>query len=150
MARRLSSRAVALGAVVTVSSVVLAGCATGGSTYAGSEQVVMDSFEEGDTSTDEDLLEEEEDEDEVVARCVRRDSEDDGRYVIVDDDRCDSAGRHGAYLWYYGGTKVRNRVSKGTTSRPRDSLVVTKSGDEITRAGKISTNGFGNRTSTGS
>ncbi|GAA2404127.1 hypothetical protein [Nonomuraea africana] len=41
-------------------------------------------------------------------------------------------------------------VSDGTTARPRDSYVVTTSGEELTRAGKISTNGFGNRTSTGS
>lgn len=152
MARRLSSRAVTLGAVVTVSSVVLSGCASSGSVYAGSDQVVMDSSSDEDfVEDDEDFVEDEEEEpdDEVVARCVRRDSEDHGRYVVVDDDRCDGAGRHSAYLWYYGGTKVRNRVSKGTTNRPRDSYVVTKSGDEITRAGKVTTNGFGNRTSTG-
>ncbi|MFE3454641.1 hypothetical protein ACFXJ8_37540 [Nonomuraea sp. NPDC059194] len=146
MARRLSSRAVTLGAMVTVSSVVLAGCASGGSTYTapytdtytGSDQAVIEPEEEV------------EEEDDVVARCVRRDSEDDGAYVIVDDERCDGTGRHSAYLWYYGGTKIKNRVSKGTTTRPRHSSVVTRSGDQITRSGKISTNGFGNRTSTGS
>ncbi|MFD1933649.1 hypothetical protein ACFSKW_19500 [Nonomuraea mangrovi] len=154
MARRLSSHAVRLGAVVTVSSVVLSGCASGDSVYAGSDQVVMDSSSEEDFVEEdvEDEVEEDEEEpdDEVVARCVRRNSEDHGRYVVVDDDRCDGAGRHGAYLWYYGGTKVRNRVSKGTTNRPRHSYVVTRSGDEITRSGKVTTNGFGNRTSTGS
>ncbi|MET9336537.1 hypothetical protein [Nonomuraea sp. NPDC003804] len=160
MARRLSSGAVTLGAVVTVSSVVLSGCASGGSTYVGSEQVATDSFTEEDTSAEDDLAEEaeeaeeagedEEEEDEVVARCVRRDSESDDGYVIVSDDRCDGAGRHSAFLWYYGGTKVKNRLVKGTTIRPRGAYIVTKGGDEITRTGKISRSGFGNRTSTGS
>ncbi|GAA3465735.1 hypothetical protein [Nonomuraea roseola] len=170
MRRALSSRSVSLGALVALSSAVLTGCASPepsstieyvtphGDHVEG--EPVDDSAEEEPVDDEGETLEEdhgdedyEEDfeEDEVVATCVERDSEDDDSYEVVDDENCDGVSKHGAYLWYYGGTTTAGgRISGGTTARPRDVSIVTGGGDELTRSGKISTNGFGNRTSTGS
>lgn len=148
--RRLSSRSVTAGAVTAVSALVLASCASPSEPtwrqadpapqgYTPSEQVVEDYDE---------WLEEEEDD--VVAHCVRRSSKDDGTYLVVRDKLCDGTGKHHAYLWYYGGKRVKNLVSKGSTTRPRHVTVVTRDGDEIGRGGKISRDGFGNRTTVGS
>ncbi|GAA2660696.1 hypothetical protein GCM10010412_033270 [Nonomuraea recticatena] len=168
MRRALSSRSVSLGALVALSSAVLTGCASPEPSptieYAApyddsaEDEPVDDAEEEpaddaGETleEDDEDDFEEDFEEDEVVATCVERDSEDDDSYEVVDDENCDGVSKHGAYLWYYGGTTTNgSRMSGGTTARPRDVSVVTGGGDELTRSGKISTNGFGNRTSTGS
>jgi hypothetical protein len=79
----------------------------------------------------------------------------DGTYQVVDDDYCDggsnstghyysSGGSRGAYLWYYGGTRYGNRVSGGTTYRPSDVNISSRTGKEIQRGG------FGNRWSSGS
>ncbi|MEV4165595.1 hypothetical protein [Nonomuraea dietziae] len=176
MRRALSSRSVSLGALVALSSAVLTGCASPepSSTIEyvapyddsaedepvddAEEEPVDDAEEEPVDDAGETLEEDDEDgseadfeEDEVVATCVERDSEDDDSYEVVDDENCDGVSKHGAYLWYYGGTTTNgSRISGGTTARPRDVSIVTGSGDELTRSGKISTNGFGNRTSTGS
>ncbi|MBF8187879.1 hypothetical protein ITP53_19490 [Nonomuraea sp. K274] len=87
------------------------------------------------------------DDDDVTADCVIQ--QDDGTYEVVDDDYCDDDGRssgiyagsRGAYLWYYGGTRVGNRVRGGTTYRPSDVNITSRSGKEIQRGGF----GFGNR-----
>lgn len=168
MRRALSSRSVSLGALVALSSAVLTGCASPepSSTIeyvapygdSSEDEPVDDAGEEPVDDAGEPLEEDDEDdfeevfeEDEVVATCVERDSEDDDSYEVVDDENCDGVSKHGAYLWYYGGTTTNgSRISGGTTARPRDVSIVTGGGDELTRSGKISTNGFGNRTSTGS
>ncbi|MEU4544896.1 hypothetical protein [Nonomuraea dietziae] len=168
MRRALSSRSVSLGALVALSSAVLTGCASPepSSTVeyvapyddrleaepvdGSAEEEPVDDDAEGET-VEEDDEDEDYEEDEVVATCVERDSEGDDSYEVVDDENCDGVSKHGAYLWYYGGTTTAGgRISDGTTARPRDVSIVTESGDELTRSGKISTNGFGNRTSTGS
>ncbi|MEU4327585.1 hypothetical protein [Nonomuraea dietziae] len=172
MRRALSSRSVSLGALAALSSAVLTGCASPepsptieyAAPYddsAGEEPVddaeeepvddAGETLEEDDEEDDEDDFEEGFEGDEVVATCVERDSEDDDSYEVVDDENCDGVSKHGAYLWYYGGTTTNgSRISGGTTARPRDVSIVTGGGDQLTRSGKISTNGFGNRTSTGS
>lgn len=139
MGRRLSSRAVTVGAVAALSSLVISGCGGGGPAEPSTEYV----YEEVEN-------EEEEEEEEVVARCVERSSEDDGVYRVVSDERCESGGKHSAFLWYYGGKQVKSLISKGTTTRPRHAWVVTKSGQEITKTGRIVRDGFGNRTNVGS
>ncbi|TDD24034.1 hypothetical protein [Nonomuraea diastatica] len=82
------------------------------------------------------------DDEEVTADCVMR--LDDGSYQIVDDDLCDDddgggthyyGGSHGAYLWYYGGTRVGNRVRGGTTYRPSNVDINTRNGKSIQRGG---------------
>ncbi|MFG1705904.1 hypothetical protein ACFLIM_22175 [Nonomuraea sp. M3C6] len=87
--------------------------------------------------------------DDVTADCVVQ--LDDGNYEVVDDDYCDDdgaprfyGGSRGAYIWYYGGTRVGNRVRGGTTYRPSDVNISTRTGKEIQRGG------FGNRSSGGS
>ncbi|MEV5894001.1 hypothetical protein [Nonomuraea fuscirosea] len=74
-----------------------------------------------------------------------------GSYQVVDDDYCDDDHRYyggghsrGAYVWYYGGTRIGNRVHRGTTFRPSDVNISSRSGKSIQRGG------FGSRTSSGS
>ncbi|MFB4281551.1 hypothetical protein ACBJ59_40125 [Nonomuraea sp. MTCD27] len=80
------------------------------------------------------------DDDDVTADCVVR--LDDGTYEVVDEDYCDDdgtrvyyAGSRGAYLWYYGGRRVGNRVEGGTTLRPSDTNITSRGGKEIQRGG---------------
>lgn len=81
------------------------------------------------------------DDDEVTADCTVR--LDDGTYEVVDDDYCDDdgtsthyyAGSRGAYLWYYGGRRVGNRISGGTTLRPSEAKITSRTGKEIQRGG---------------
>ncbi|GGK82442.1 hypothetical protein Sme01_38110 [Sphaerisporangium melleum] len=92
----------------------------------------------------------------VTADCVNLDSRrPDGSYEVVDDDLCDDDdshsgssgsgyhGSHGAYGWYYGGRRQAGRVALGTTIRPSDAHISTRSGSVIQRGG------FGGRGSGG-
>ncbi|MEV7013499.1 hypothetical protein [Streptosporangium sp. NPDC051022] len=78
---------------------------------------------------------------EVGAECVDVNSyQEDGSYTIVDDDYCDDSGSHyhgshGAYGWYYGGTRSGSRIGHGTTVRPSDVQIVTRKGTVIQRGG---------------
>ncbi|MEV0820962.1 hypothetical protein [Nonomuraea rubra] len=68
-----------------------------------------------------------------------------GSYVVVDDSYCDDdnrsgtsyyyGGSRGAYVWYYGGNRVGNRVQGGTTLKPSDVTITSRSGKEIQRGG---------------
>ncbi|MER6948150.1 hypothetical protein ABT294_29365 [Nonomuraea sp. NPDC000554] len=85
---------------------------------------------------------------EVGADCVDLASSRllDGSYLVVDDDNCDDpryGGSHGAYDWYYGGTRIGPRVARGTAVRPADVMIVSRSGTVIQRGG------FGGRGSGG-
>ncbi|MGW0805241.1 hypothetical protein [Nonomuraea sp. NPDC002799] len=80
------------------------------------------------------------DDDDVTADCVVQLA--DGTYEVVDDDNCDDdgsphyyAGSRGAYLWYYGGTRVGNRIRSGTTLRPSDVNITSRAGKSIQRGG---------------
>ncbi|MGR6916059.1 hypothetical protein ACU635_17610 [[Actinomadura] parvosata] len=82
------------------------------------------------------------DDDEVTADCVVQ--LEDGTYEVVDDDYCDDdgsggsyyyGGSRGAYLWYYGGRRVGNRVEGGTTLKPSDVTITSRNGKEIQRGG---------------
>ncbi|MFC4006518.1 hypothetical protein ACFOY2_04750 [Nonomuraea purpurea] len=86
------------------------------------------------------------------------DDDDDNRYRSYDGDgdgggggnnsynsyRINYGDSRGAYRWYYGGTRQGDRVSKGSTYRPSDVNINSRSGKEIQRGG------FGNRSSSGS
>ncbi|MEU7912083.1 hypothetical protein [Microbispora bryophytorum] len=80
---------------------------------------------------------------EVGADCVDTSTlNPDGSYVVVDDDHCDDDGgsshyygSHGAYRWYYGGTRNGGRVYRGTTVRPADTQITTRSGRVVQRGG---------------
>lgn len=133
-----------MGAVAALSVLVLGACvSTSGPDYP--VEVVTD-LDTGDTADDEG----EPEDDEVVARCVKRDSDHEDAYEVVSDQRCDGVGKHAAYMWYYGGRKVKGLVRDGTTRRPRDSYVINAGGDEIGKTGKIVRDGFGGRTTVGS
>ncbi|MEV1173853.1 hypothetical protein [Nonomuraea sp. NPDC049784] len=82
------------------------------------------------------------DDDDVTADCVMQLQ--DGTYEVVDDDYCDDdgngsyhyyGGSRGAYLWYYGGTRVGNKVRGGTTYRPTDVNINSRNGKAIQRGG---------------
>ncbi|NUP03150.1 MAG: hypothetical protein HOV96_38945 [Nonomuraea sp.] len=82
------------------------------------------------------------DDDDVTADCVQQLA--DGTYEVVDDDYCDDdggggshyyGGSRGAYLWYYGGTRIGNRIRGGTTYRPSDVNISSRSGKSIQRGG---------------
>ncbi|WP_214412511.1 hypothetical protein [Sphaerisporangium fuscum] len=88
--------------------------------------------------------------DRVVADCVDLGSrQPDGSYQVVDDDYCDDdghshgySGSHGAYRWYYGGTRRAGRVLSGTTVRPANAHISTRAGSVIQRGG-FGGRGFG-------
>ncbi|GGM77361.1 hypothetical protein GCM10010106_24750 [Thermopolyspora flexuosa] len=80
---------------------------------------------------------------EIVADCVDlTDIDDSFRYRVVDDRYCDddddgshySSSRY-AYRWYYGGRRVGDRVGDGTTIRPADATIHTRTGRTIQRGG---------------
>ncbi|MFG2077633.1 hypothetical protein [Nonomuraea maritima] len=82
--------------------------------------------------------------DDVTADCVIQ--REDGTYEVVDDDYCDDdghtgyhggsyVGSRGAYMWYYGGRMVGNRMQGGTTLRPTDVNISSRSGKSIQRGG---------------
>ncbi|YCK35866.1 hypothetical protein ACNF49_17810 [Actinomadura sp. ATCC 39365] len=86
------------------------------------------------------------DDDDVTADCVVQ--LEDGTYEVVDDDYCDDdggsgsgggshyyAGSRGAYMWYYGGHRVGNRMQGGTTYRPSDVNISSRNGKSIQRGG---------------
>jgi hypothetical protein len=83
--------------------------------------------------------------DEVTADCVDMNNQfDDGSYQVVDEDLCDEdddgnshyyGGSRGAYLWYYGGTRIGSRVRAGTSYRPSDVGIKSRAGREIQRGG---------------
>ena len=79
-------------------------------------------------------------------------------YLVVDDSYCDDdgsstryryyddddyhgghgrpyTGSHGAYVWYYGGRRVGNRVMDGTTLKPSNVTINSRSGKSIQRGG---------------
>ncbi|MFG1942623.1 hypothetical protein [Nonomuraea sp. NPDC048826] len=81
---------------------------------------------------------------EVTADCVdTSERADDGSYVVVEDYYCDDDddggshyyGSRAAYHWYYGGTRVGNRVRSGTTLRPSDASITSRNGRTIQRGG---------------
>lgn len=81
------------------------------------------------------------DDDEVVADCVVSTAEKDGSYRIVDDSYCENRG---AYVrWVYGGSSSGGYVRGGTTVRPSDVSISSRSGRVISRGG------FGGRGSGG-
>ncbi|GAA3101818.1 hypothetical protein [Nonomuraea salmonea] len=65
----------------------------------------------------------------------------------MDDSNCDDdsrssstgghyyGGSHGAYVWYYGGHRVGTRVRGGTTLKPSDVNISSRSGKSIQRGG---------------
>ncbi|NRQ31099.1 hypothetical protein HII36_04515 [Nonomuraea sp. NN258] len=85
--------------------------------------------------------------DEVTADCVDMTQQlPDGTYPIVDEEYCDDdddgtsttyvyRGYSGAYRWYYGGTRVGNRVGSGTMLRPSDVDISSRNGRSIQRGG---------------
>lgn len=79
---------------------------------------------------------------EVTADCVERVTQPDGAHRIVDDRYCDG-GSHGAYVYVYGGDSAGRYVRGGTTVRPGDARITTRSGKVISRGG------FGGRGGTG-
>ncbi|MEV0967769.1 hypothetical protein [Microtetraspora glauca] len=110
--RGMSSGAVKLGAVAVLSLLVVGFCAA-----------QQDRYEE------------------VGADCVDLNSQNpDGSYVVVDDDYCDEShyhyhGSRGAYGWYYGGQRTGGRVGRGTTLKPSDAQITTRSGRVVQRGG---------------
>ena len=118
-ARRMSSRAVRLGALGAL-SLALVGCGSGS---------------DPDDASDE-----------VQAYCVDRNSyQEDGSYLEVDEDLCDDddyrSSHAGAFFWYYGGVRAGSRLKGGTTVRPKGAHITTAKGKTIQRGG------FGNRSS---
>ncbi|MEV6981163.1 hypothetical protein AB0M95_07875 [Sphaerisporangium sp. NPDC051017] len=82
----------------------------------------------------------------VAADCVDLHSrQPDGSYLSVNDRYCDDDGggsgsggyhgSHGAYGWYYGGTRLAGRVRGGTTIRPSNAHISTRAGNVIQRGG---------------
>ncbi|SDG34020.1 hypothetical protein SAMN05421505_103256 [Sinosporangium album] len=81
------------------------------------------------------------DDDEVDADCIDYSSQTDDGYLIVDDDYCDEDSPshiyavRSAYHWYYGGRAAAGRVQGGTTVRPSDVSITSRSGTVVQRGG---------------
>lgn len=85
-------------------------------------------------------------EEDTVADCVEGGSDNGDGLRVVDDDNCNDgyrSGGYGGYYWYYGGDKRGNRVSKGTSVRPKDVDITSRDGKTI------QSGGFGGRFSGG-
>ncbi|MEV5407411.1 hypothetical protein AB0K60_01030 [Thermopolyspora sp. NPDC052614] len=81
---------------------------------------------------------------EVAADCVDWTNTDaSGQYLVVsdfycdddDDDDDDFSSSRVAYRWYYGGRRVGDRVTGGTTIRPSDAHITSRNGHVIQRGG---------------
>src|SRR5437868_10396332 len=76
---------------------------------------------------------------EVEASCVDPNSQlPDGTFAVVDEDLCDEThyrSSTGAYLWYYGASRVGSRIRGGTTIRPSSAHITTSSGHVIQSGG---------------
>jgi hypothetical protein len=70
----------------------------------------------------------------TTAYCVDRDDFTGGQYQIVNDDNCGNSS-YGRYFWYYGGSRVGNRIHKGTTLRPKKGSITSYHGKSIQRGG---------------
>ncbi|MFC4114141.1 hypothetical protein [Nonomuraea zeae] len=78
----------------------------------------------------------------VTADCVDRSKTLSGGYKAVDDRYC-NGGSHATYTWLYGGNYSGGYVRGGTTVRPSDTGIKTRTGTVIQRGG------FGSRWSGG-
>jgi hypothetical protein len=90
------------------------------------------------------------DDDDVVADCVDTSTQlADGSYAVVDEQYCGSTharpGIGTAFLWYYAGTRIGQRVHRGSTIRPSNVNIVSRSGKTTIQRG-----GFGGHGSSGS
>jgi hypothetical protein len=140
-ARRLSSRAVRLGLLGTL-SLALAACAPSATGETSYDSTYDSTYEPAPAAEEPAYVPPA---DAVTAYCVSDETfaEADGSYELVDDTFCDDESYAGIYYWYYGGLLTGARVHSGSTVVPRHGTVVTSSGREISRGG------FGNRTSGG-
>src|SRR5688572_2592051 len=67
----------------------------------------------------------------VTADCVV--TEADGTYRPVDDDVCDNdGGSHGSAIWLYGGSLSNGRITGGSSVKPPQSNINTRSGTVVT------------------
>ncbi|WP_188187575.1 hypothetical protein [Nonomuraea sp. SYSU D8015] len=69
----------------------------------------------------------------VVADCVERTPQPDGTHRIVADENCDRG--HSAFYYIYGGSSHGGYVRGGTTIRPSNANISTRSGTVISRGG---------------
>ncbi|NUS73010.1 MAG: hypothetical protein HOQ05_06340 [Corynebacteriales bacterium] len=75
-------------------------------------------------------------EEEVIADCVDRNDYVSGSgYRIVDDDECDDSDSYGSYFWYYGGTRTGLRSYGGSSFKPKDVKIKTRSGKTLQKGG---------------
>lgn len=70
----------------------------------------------------------------VTADCVDTTSIADSAYRVVDDRFCDG-GSHSAFVYVYGGSYSGGYVRGGTTLRPSNVGITTRSGKVIVRGG---------------
>ncbi|MEU7911356.1 hypothetical protein [Microbispora bryophytorum] len=107
--RTKSSDEIALGALGVLAAVVI-----------GAVVVATDSDEEDQA---------------VTADCVDTSTiADDGSYQAVDDRFCDG-GSHASYVYVYGGNYSGGRVRGGSTTRPGNVGINTRSGRVVVRGG---------------
>ncbi|MEU4513247.1 hypothetical protein AB0G05_27435 [Nonomuraea wenchangensis] len=77
----------------------------------------------------------------VTADCVVK--QPNGQYKAVDDDYCDDRrGGGSSFIWIYGGTSRGGYVSGGTTYRPANTNITS-------RSGKVVVGGFGGSAKSG-
>ncbi|SDH19676.1 hypothetical protein SAMN05421505_112135 [Sinosporangium album] len=69
----------------------------------------------------------------LAADCVASQPLPNGSYQIVDDRHC--GNRSADYVWYYGGSNSGGHVSGGSTVKPKNANITSRSGQVISRGG---------------
>ncbi|WP_153263092.1 hypothetical protein [Nonomuraea phyllanthi] len=79
----------------------------------------------------------EDDAEEVVADCVIATQQADGTYQVVDDRYCDGGSHAAYYHWLYGSSTTGRTgyVRGGTTTKPANAQITTRTGKVISRGG---------------
>ena len=79
----------------------------------------------------------EDDVDEVTADCVIATQQTDSTYQVVDDRFCDGGSHTAYYHWMYGSstTSRTGYVRGGTTTKPADAQITTRTGRVVQRGG---------------
>ncbi|WP_431928617.1 hypothetical protein [Nonomuraea jabiensis] len=79
----------------------------------------------------------EDDVEEVVADCVIATQQADGTYQVVDDRYCEGGSHVAYYHWLYGSSTASRTgyVRGGTTTRPANAQITSRTGKVISRGG---------------
>jgi hypothetical protein len=71
----------------------------------------------------------------ATADCVDSRTRSGAGYRVMPDQLCEGNGSYGRYFWYYGGRRSGAFVAGGSTIRPRNATIKSRSGKTLSRGG---------------